>query len=393
MQLPRTLAGVSAFALVAAAQGQAPTFSIVDLAGQLPPGYSNSFAADIAENNVVYGNGYDEHGRIRVVKWTDAGAEVMAESIFGNAAVYGGNSDGLIVGIYTGTANGWTFENDEYICVPLPDPCGSFNNIWRASSAEAINEAGQFTGSISPQAGEPLDAPIEAYIGERDADGVVTVTKLGDFNGENTRGFSINEPGDVVGWSGLTPFYTPLLFRDGAVIELPTLGGAYNFAGDINDAGTAVGHLWETPDNLFPYVGEGVLWDTNGDPITFQTIGKLDGYSFTGLTDINNNGTAVGRASNGDNWLNERAILWYEGELYDLNDLVNQDEGWTILVAYAINDSGHIVGSGVKDGVPGRRAVLLSMGESVGCAGDMNGDGAVDQADLGALLASYGTDC
>jgi hypothetical protein len=393
MHIPRMLTGSAAIALIAGlAQAQAPSFAIVDLADQLPAGYGNSIAVDISESGVVFGNAYDPHGQIRVIQWSDGTGDVLVESIFGNAAVSGGNGDGLIIGTYIGTANGWTLRDGEYVCVPLPDPCGSFANIWRASSAEAINELGQFTGAISPQVGEPQWDPIEAYIGQRNDDGIVTITKLGDFNGEDTRGLGINELGDVVGWSGLSPAYTPLLFRDGDVIQLPTLGGAYNLAADINDNRIAVGHLWETTGSLFPYVGEGVLWDTSVDPITFELIGKLDGYSFTGLNDINEGDVAVGRASNGDDWLAERAILWYEGELYDLNDLVDPDSGWTLLVAEAINDDGTIVGYGVKDDEIGRRAVLLTMNESVGCRGDLDGDGFVGLSDLGTLLAAYGVD-
>ena len=67
-------------------------------------------------------------------------------------------ADGVIVGTYIGSGNGWTYRDGAFPCVPLPDLCGSFNNLWRASSANDVNSLNVFTGGISPDGATPLQA-------------------------------------------------------------------------------------------------------------------------------------------------------------------------------------------------------------------------------------------
>jgi hypothetical protein len=45
-----------------------------------------------------------------------------------------------------------------------------------------------------------------------------------------------------------------------------------------------------------------------------------------------------------------RAFVWFNGMMFDLNELVNPDSGWTLDAAYGINDAGQIVGSGLWNG-------------------------------------------
>ena len=44
------------------------------------------------------------------------------------------------------------------------------------------------------------------------------------------------------------------------------------------------------------------------------------------------------------------AFIWQEGQMYDLNALISQDSGWTLNIAYALNNNGDIVGTGWFDG-------------------------------------------
>jgi len=87
------------------------------------------------------------------------------------------------------------------------------------------------------------------------------------------------------------------------------------------------------------------------------------------------------------------AVLWMDGEIYELNDLVVIDEGWDLQDAFAINESGVIVGVGVRDGTLAapRAFMLVPDDDGAGAtAGDANGDCAVDASDLLIVLADYG---
>lgn len=58
---------------------------------------------------------------------------------------------------------------------------------------------------------------------------------------------------------------------------------------------------------------------------------------------------------NVDNFLeledaNYKAVLWENGNLYDLNDLISNDSGWKLLLAKDINDTGEIIGEGFFNG-------------------------------------------
>lgn len=76
--------------------------------------------------------------------------------------------------------------------------------------------------------------------------------------------------------------------------------------------------------------------------------------------DINDLGQVVGEADDGllPPASIRVALLWSEGEVYDLNELIPPDSGWQLETAVAINRRGQIVGRGLHDGV--RRAYLLN---------------------------------
>ena len=54
-------------------------------------------------------------------------------------------------------------------------------------------------------------------------------------------------------------------------------------------------------------------------------------------------------------------MLWRQGKINDLNDLVvPAQHGWTLVSAEDISDSGYIVGYGYPPGVPNLRPFLLT---------------------------------
>jgi hypothetical protein len=137
----------------------------------------------------------------------------------------------------------------------------------------------------------------------------------------------------------------------------------------------------------------GVGWD----PITNDATGFAPiCCSQNVVYDMNNDGVGVGYT--GINFEVFRAVLWWEGQPYDLNTrIVDHPEigDTTFLhIATGINSAGQIVGTfgGFASGEPlspGRVFVLTPV--PAANPADLNGDGVVDGADLGLLLGAWGT--
>ena len=84
--------------------------------------------------------------------------------------------------------------------------------------------------------------------------------------------------------------------------------------------------------------------------------------AYTRVRDVNEQGVAVGviclsiECNPGD----QRALLWIEGSVYDLNTLIPPGSGWTLFTAEAINDAGEIVCVGAVDGLVSPRGFRLT---------------------------------
>lgn len=169
-------------------------------------------------------------------------------------------------------------------------------------------------------------------------------------NGSDSYAFGINNKGHSVGcvnWANR--FYTAFLCQQEHGEELtPPIYASWT-AHAINDSGDIVGSFETDPEDWTP--SHACLWH-NGKA---EDLGTLPDYKFCSATAINNNGEIVGTAQEGEN---QRALLWQQKRLIDLNDLLPADAGWTLERATAINSKGQIVGAGLHNGH--RRAFLLT---------------------------------
>jgi probable HAF family extracellular repeat protein len=332
---------------------------LIDLSA-LVPGVSDAAAFGISPSGLVVGSVRVGGGEQKVAVWTASSGEVL-DSDFGSEYAQSINDNGVIVGTYLGTATGWFYRDGAFDCIPLPDPCGSFNNIWRASSGSDVNRHDVFTGAVSPDASQPANDPVEAYLGSFADDGSVVIERLGDYLGASTRGTGLNDVGEVVGVSGSGLDTTALLFRTGQVIALPDLDGGYNQALDLNNDGLAVGLVSRPDTGPWPYDAEAARWDTVADPITVELLGRLPGHRLSLAADINGSGVVVGYSVDAD-FDDQRAVAWIDGQIVDLNAWLPPDSDWHLELATAVNDTGVIVGYGRRDGIPGRRAFMLRPG-------------------------------
>jgi probable HAF family extracellular repeat protein len=205
---------------------------------------------------------------------------------------------------------------------------GSFSPTGPA--AAVINNSGSMAGDIEVAGGNRHAA--------LNSNGVIT--DLGTLGGGNSLATAINNNGDVVGWAQTdTPFtHHAFLYASGLMIDLGTLGYSSE-AVSLNDHGQVVGFSG-TDAGYRAFVYQNGLMTSIGTLSEFE-----DSYAY----DINNNGQAVGRAGSGPS--NTRAFLYENGQLFDLNTLLDSSGlGWNLQTAVAINDHGQILGGGYIDG-------------------------------------------
>src|SRR5439155_1745606 len=158
-----------------------------------------------------------------------------------------------------------------------------------------------------------------------------TMTDLGTLGGPDSYAYGLNNRGDVVGWTtGASGRPRAFLWSNGSMSDIGTLGGDAAEAWDINDAGQIVG------DSEAFGLSHAFLWQ-DGTMTDLGTLGGIRGFS--GAYGINEAGQVVGYSYT-QTYGMEHACLWQDGVMTDLG----AREGYTSR-AFAISDVGQIVGT------------------------------------------------
>jgi probable HAF family extracellular repeat protein len=199
----------------------------------------------------------------------------------------------------------------------------------------AINDVGDIAANALSQSG-----PDVPFLRRGDLTTVLPPLAPGDFATVNDVNNSAVAVGTNMGVG--TGVIGAVVWRPGQAPEmLPPLPGA-GFSGTraVNDAGQVIGFS----------INSAVLWD-NG---TVTDLGTLGG-SFAGAADLNERGEVVG--SSGTAAGPPHAFLWRSGVMTDLGTL----EGMIQSIASGINDAGLIVGTSI-DASNGSRAFVWEDG-------------------------------
>lgn len=190
---------------------------------------------------------------------------------------------------------------------------GARRNVFGGNLATAINDSGQIVGS--------------SYAGGRRGPGQGLLDQNGVTTQLSAAGYCSPFSSQCFGFS------QPILARD------------------INDQGIVIGAGPIDPARGAPL--HALIWtDPAGNPIG-QNLGTLGGLSsdqaIASLANsINNTGEIVGYAfsPNGE----QRAVIWQNGVLVDLNDRIPLGSGWRLSSAFQINNQGQIIGTGLIQG-------------------------------------------
>ncbi len=295
-------------------------------------------------------------------------AEVRYNIInLGDGIPYSINNNGQIVGESGG-------------CATLFDPTGNQNNLdlgmlpdGVSSQARSVNDNGEIVGRVILSTGHsratmfdptgqgnnidllgpPIVCSSHAYsinnsgqvVGDRSGKALqFDSTGQGNhisLSGRESTAYSISNNEQIVGYlrDNFSHNCHATLFSSGE-LDLGTVGGAHGWAYSINDSAQIVG--WSR-NNL--NLSHATLFDPTGNQnnVDLCTLGGSESWANSN----NNNGEIVGRAYN---IIGQQHATMFDstgdGDNIDLNDSIDPASGWILNIAYSINDSGWIVGTG-----------------------------------------------
>ena len=231
----------------------------------------------------------------------------------------------------SGPSRALHWSQGQVLALPLP----LFSS---GMSADGLNNTGQIVGANYSQGmakplGYVFDTATQQY-------SFLPTNLLG---GQGNVASAISDNGWIVGHFYLAPaIYHAFLWRQGLVWDLHdpnVLTGFFSQANAVNTGGVAVGSadIGSQPHAFLGYVP----W-LGQKPVVID-MGILPGTVSSEALAINAANTIVGHSDN-------KAFVYFNGAMHDLNSMIPANSGWVLKSATGIDDAGDIVGIGTFKG-------------------------------------------
>ena len=317
------LCGSAAFSPTAHAQQLPVAYKIIDL-GTLGGDYS--FGRSLNEANQVVGGSYISPSSLEVHPFlydpstgtmTDLG--VLAGKPYAYAT--GINNAGEVAGTVYNDTFGTPYRAFLYSNQTMID-LGVVSGSSSTSAATCINDAGHVLGGLQPGTNHSFIYKDRTMVDLSPALNVSVgrVNNAGEFTGLR----HVTSGGD----------FHAILYSDGAVTDLGTLGGTYSEGMDINAAAHVTGWSYLPDWNAHAFLyRNGVMSD----------LGTLPGAQDSEAIGLNDLDQAVGDSDG-------RAVIFSNGQIADLTNMIEQTSPLkpyvTLTQAWDINDHGWIVVDG-----------------------------------------------
>ena len=262
-----------------------------------------------------------------------------------------------------------------------------------------VNERGQVAGASytadsfpvpGPECGDPGSLTPHGFFWENGK-----MVDIGTLGGSCTFSYFLNNRGQIVGQSTIAGDLGshPFLWEKGKIKDLGTLGGDHGYSAWVNDSGEVVGAAAnQHVQNLLAFHWkDGVM----------SSLGTLKGDSCSAADAINSSGLTVGGSGfsvpppyfPGCTDPVEHAVLWENGQIFDLNLLVTNPSDMILTEATSVNDKGEIGGFGTLPNFDTHAFLLIPCDEknpSEGCD-DANPDVLSTQKTTAPIAATPAT--
>ena len=342
-------------------------YSVREL-GQLKAG-KTSVAYGVNDAGVAVGTAMGADGSFNAVRFNlDGSVTELAQLYPGyESAALDINNAGIMVGY---ALTGYSVQGFEIPAAVIFNEDGTLTELGeliplKPSIAHAINNEGTIVGSASDN-----NDISRAVIFE--GGGVVTpLGYLGALPG-NSVASAINDDGLIIGTSSTSAksdeFRAAIFHQDGTVTNLYNQNQT-SYAYGVSSAGEIVGAVKTPNSDPSPNVDFGSLFDGSGG---VSSLGQLETGLATIALDANSEGVIVGF---GDTPLQRSAVVFDRdtGTVVPLADRLEANHSgiWILETAYAVNESGQIVGGGKRNPgtmtgyiltpVPEPNAILLGL--------------------------------
>ena len=296
------------------------------------PGADDSRAFAINDSSVVAGDSRP-NGNTWPIVWSHGVTKGLGSlSLSAGGTARGINRAGVVVGAYSGgpTSDGsdravfWSDNKLTYI--------GSIADDQPIVYASGINDSGTIIGYGPDSLG--FSRPVICPIGQKP---IPLPVPSGTFG----YAYAINNFGKAAGEFRTRNGSLAASWYRGTYSILPPLPNqTWSVASAINNQGRVAGSSYDKGTNI----GHAVIWKDQS-PVDLGTAGS---WSSSFALGINDSGDVVGQLGVGGETTS--AFLFTQNTIYDLNTLLVGGNGWTLSLAWDINNLGQIVGWGLLDG-------------------------------------------